>query len=123
MRLVIHCQFGTRRLNIMSSSVIAGVFVCLALLLLPFVLSVYRRRRVLRDIPGLEETFILGHAKHFHNKPSAEILKTLQRAFKELGTLWKVFLVHETLVVTSDPKMMEVSEGVKVGDNGTGWGM
>lgn len=94
-------------------SLIVGVLVVLCVyLVVPVVLDTIRRRRVLLPVPGLEQTCVLGHVKHFMNKPPPVILETVQRAFRECGTVWKTFLLHETLVFVSDPKIMEVSGGI-----------
>lgn len=89
---------------------IGGVFVLISLLILPLVLAVSRRRRILKSIPGLEETFILGHTLHFMNKSPSVILETLNRGFRENGRVWKALLFHDTILLVSDPKIIEVSE-------------
>lgn len=91
-------------------AIAAAIFACLAFLVLPVIVSVYRRRKVLQNVPGLEETWVLGHAKHFMNKPPPVILKTVQEGFRKCGKVWKAFLAHDTLVLVSDPKIMEVGD-------------
>lgn len=92
------------------SAIIITFVAIFSIVLLKVVLPVYRRRKVLEPLPGLEETFILGHVKHFVNKPSEVLFETVRRASRELGKVWKVFLLHDTLVFVSDPKIMEVSD-------------
>lgn len=76
--------------------------------LLPLIFSIIRRKWILRALPGLEENWITGHAKHFLNKSPPELLKTIARGFKECGSIWKVFLMHECMVFVADPKVLEV---------------
>lgn len=95
-------------------SYIGGFFVLVSLLFLPLVLAVSRRRRILKPIPGLEETFILGHTLHFMNKSPSVILETLNRGFRENGRVWKALLFHDTVLLVSDPKIIEVSENFPV---------
>lgn len=64
---------------------------------------------MLQDMPGLQETFIVGHGLHFLNKKPVDIFKTLRKGSKDLGGMWKVFLLHECNLVISDPKFFEVS--------------
>lgn len=71
--------------------------------------KILRRKRILKDIPGLKEDWILGHGRYFMNKSPAAILETLERFSNECGRIWKVFLLHETIVAVSDPKIVEVS--------------
>lgn len=72
--------------------------------------SSIRRRMILKSLPGLNEDFILGHTRHFANKAPSVIWKTLGRGFKDLGKVWKVHLLHESVVLVADPKINEVSE-------------
>lgn len=90
--------------------IITGVFVILFLALLPTILSAARKRRMLRNMAGMKETPVLGHALYYMNKSPQQIMETVWRAFGECGKIWKMFLLHEAQVVTSDPKVCEVSE-------------
>lgn len=78
--------------------------------LLRLVRQVLRRKRILLHMPGLKETFMVGHGLHFLNKKPVDIFKTLRNGSKELGSrMWKVFLLHECNIMISDPKFCEVS--------------
>lgn len=87
----------------------SAVVLVVCSLALPLIFAVSRRRRILKPLPGLKESFLLGHAGHFLNATPPEIFKTLLEGFKQCGKTWKVFLLDDTLVVSSEPKVMEVS--------------
>ena len=89
--------------------VVVAIFAVLFLSLLPVVLSTARKRRMLRSMPGMRETPILGHALYYMGKKPHEIVETVWEAFGKCGNTWKMFLLHEVQVVTSDPKVCEVS--------------
>lgn len=72
--------------------------------------SVYRRRKILKPIPGLSEDFLIGSVRHFYNKPPREFFKIFVKGFQEFGKVWKVHLLHETIVFVADPKILEVSD-------------
>lgn len=88
--------------------VLALVIVVLTTSLVPLVLRVRRQKRVLKNVPGLPETPILGHGPHFMNKKPTQLLETLVKCASQFGNIFKIHLLHETLVVVSDPKILEV---------------
>lgn len=66
---------------------------------------------MLRPVPGMKEHFFFGHSQHFINKSPPEILQLMIRGFKDCGKVWKFFMMHETLLMVAEPKVMEVSGG------------
>lgn len=88
---------------------LAPLLVILLSITFPFLYSVYRKRRTLAPIPGLEEDFLIGHARHFFNKPPTEFIKVFARGFKQLGRVWKLHLLHDSVLFVADPKILEVS--------------
>ena len=76
--------------------------------LLVTIFRVQRWKWLLKDVPGLEEKWIIGHGHHFMNKRPVELFQTLMDGTKKLGKIWKVFLLHEAVLVVSDPKVFEV---------------
>lgn len=89
--------------------ILVAVFVGLLALLLPTVLTAARQRWVLRKMPGRAQMPIIGHAHYYLGKKPHEIVAAVWKAFEECGNTWKMFLLHEVQVVTSDPKVCEVS--------------
>lgn len=77
--------------------------------LLPVIIKFHRKKRVLRNVPGMKEFPIIGHALHYLNKSPPEIVQTVFKGFQECGKVWKLFLLHEVQVIVSDPKVLEVS--------------
>lgn len=94
-----------------ACSIVAGVSVIVALIVIRFVYNVFKTRWALRSFPELEGNWLLGHVKNFINVPPAEIFKTVRRAFREKGKVWKLFLLQDTLLMVADPKIMEVVLG------------
>lgn len=88
--------------------VVSSLLVIILVAVLSFVLPVLRRRRVLKPLPGMEEHFFFGHSLHFLNKSAPEILEMMCQGFKDLGRVWKFFMMHETLLMVADPKVLEV---------------
>lgn len=90
--------------------IVLSLFAIIILSLLPVVLSTARKRRMLRNMPGMKEVPVLGHALYYLNKTPAQIMETVWRAFGKCGRVWKMFLLHDVQVVVSDPKVCEVSD-------------
>lgn len=59
-------------------------------------------------MPGLKEDFLVGHVRHFLNKPPPVLYKTIEGGFRELGKVWKANLGHESLLLLADPKIVDV---------------
>lgn len=112
---VAHCHV-TRPVFFLTSStmvvfqIVLSLFAIILLSILPVVLSSARKRRMLRNMPGMKEVPVLGHALYYLNKSPAQIMDTVWRAFGECGRVWKMFLLHDVQVVVSDPKVCEVSD-------------
>lgn len=89
--------------------IITALVSAIVLPLLPVILAFYRKRRVLKNVPGMKEFPIIGHGLHYLNKTPPEIVQTVFKGFQECGKVWKLFLLHEVQVIVSDPKVLEVS--------------
>lgn len=90
--------------------VLSLLLVILISVLSVFIYPVYRRRKVLEPIPGFKQDFLIGHVKYFYNKTPPEFYKIFERGHRELGRVWKLFMLHDTIVFVSDPKILEVKK-------------
>lgn len=91
---------------------VGSIVLIIFLALLPVFIGGARKRLMLRNMPGRKELPIIGHAHYYLGKKPHEILDEVWKAFAECGNTWKMFLLHEVQVVTTDPKVCEVSSSV-----------